>query len=71
MYISDIFSVNELLKFTLTQINIFQFFGKIAKSNRQVIEAILVRAIWYKRNSSFLMKTSDITKILGTLREKG
>ena len=42
---SDTFSVNKLLKFTLTQIKILQFFGKIAKSNARGIEAILVRKI--------------------------
>ena len=42
MYISDKFSVNELLKFTLTQIKILQLFGKIAKSNARGTEAILV-----------------------------
>ena len=66
MYISDKFSVNERLKFTLTQIKIWKFFAKIAKSNTGANEAILVREIWYKQNSSFLMKTSDLTKILGT-----
>ena len=69
MYIRDKLSVNELLKFALTQIKISQFFGKIAKSNTRAIEAILVHEIGYKRNSSFLMKTSDLTKILGKLRE--
>ena len=68
-YMSEKFSVNELLKFTLTQIKILQFFGKIAKSNTRAIEALLVREIGYKRNSSFLMKTSDLTKILGKSRE--
>ena len=42
MCISDKFLVNELLKFTLTQIKILQFFGKIAKSNARGTEAILV-----------------------------
>ena len=69
MCISDKFSVNELLKFTLTQIKILQFIGKIAKSNTRAIEPILVHEFLHKRNSSFLMKTSDLTKILGKLRE--
>ena len=66
MYISDKCLVNELLKFTLTQIKILQFFAKIAKSNTGAIETILVREIRCKQSSSFLMKTSDLTKILGT-----
>ena len=45
MYIRDKLSVNELLKFALTQIKISQFFGKIAKSNTRAIEAILFREI--------------------------
>ena len=44
----------------LTQIKVFQFFGKIAKSNTRAFEAILVREICYKRNSSLLMKTIDL-----------
>ena len=51
------------------QIKILHFFEKIAKSNARAIETILVREVWYKRNSSFLMKTSDLIKILGELRE--